>query len=135
MYNGKKMYPAPGENLANQVALKNIDGNRAYPTMGTPRKQRRKETPWRKKFKKLSNINNNFAIKDLRVQGQESIIFCEWKRRAYVRNQGVRSQHLTFRGNHLLQPLKTENKKIKERNFQTLRPDPLLINVLTKIFR
>ena len=40
---------------------------------------------------------------------------------------GVGSQHLTFRDNHLLQPLKTENKKDKRKKCQMLRPDPINI--------
>ena len=38
----------------------------------------------KKEIQKLLNIDDNFTIKDVKVQGEESIIFCEWKRRAYV---------------------------------------------------
>jgi len=37
-----------------------------------------------KQIQKLLNIDDNFTIKDVKVQEEESIIFCEWKRRAYV---------------------------------------------------
>jgi len=73
---GKKIYPAPGGNLANPVAFKNMGGKitklmlKWVPTPNKNLTERR--VPMKKQIQKLLNIDDNFTIKDVKVQGEEN---------------------------------------------------------------
>ena len=82
---GEKNYPALRRNLMNPVVFKNMGGKitklmlKWVPTPKENLEERR--VPMQKQIQKLLNIDDNFTIKDVKVQGKESIIFCEWKGR------------------------------------------------------
>ena len=69
----------------------------------------------KKEIQKLLNIDDNFTIKDIKVQGEESIIFCEWKRRAYVCpecGEKVKTIHQYHGRRKVLHEIKSDRKRI-----------------------
>ena len=60
----KKMYLAPGENLANQVAFKNMGGKMIEVMLKwvpTPNNLEERRVPMQKQIQKLLNIDDNPA--------------------------------------------------------------------------
>jgi len=69
----------------------------------------------KKQIQKLLNIDDNFIIKDVKVQGEESIIFCEWKRRAYVCpecGEKVKTVHQYHGRRKVLHEIKSDRKRV-----------------------
>jgi len=61
---GKKIYPAPGENLTNQVAFKNMGGKMTelmLKWVPTPNNLEERRVPMQKQTQKLLNIDDNPA--------------------------------------------------------------------------
>ncbi|HDN84985.1 MAG TPA: ISL3 family transposase [Candidatus Aerophobetes bacterium] len=84
--------------------------------MGThPKQFRRRRAPMQKQIQKLLNIDDNFTIKDIKVQGEESIIFCEWKRSSYVCpecGEKVKNVHQYHGRRKVLHEIKSDRKRV-----------------------
>jgi len=68
-----------------------------------------------KQIQKLLNIDDNFSIKDIKVQGEESIIFCEWKRSSYLCpecGEKTKTIHQYHGRRKVLHEIKSDRKRI-----------------------
>ena len=69
----------------------------------------------KKEIQKLLNIDDNFTIKDIKVQGEESIIFCEWKRNSYVCpecGEKVKAIHQYHGRRKVLHEIKSDRERV-----------------------
>ena len=69
----------------------------------------------KKEIQKLLNIDDNFTIKDIKVQGEESIIFCEWKRSSYLCpecGKKVRNVHQYHGRRKVLHEIKSDRERV-----------------------
>ncbi|RLE09108.1 hypothetical protein DRJ00_05015 [Candidatus Aerophobetes bacterium] len=104
---GEKSYPALRRNLMNSVVFKNMGGKMTEVML--------KWVPMQKQLQKLLNIDDNFTIKDVKVQGEESIIFCERKRGSYVCpecGEKVKTIHQYHGRRKVLHEIKSDRKRI-----------------------